>query len=387
MNCAAIPETLMESELFGHEKGAFSGAERLRKGAFEEADQGTLFLDEIGEMPLDLQAKLLRALDSAEVKRVGASRPIHVSVRVLSATHRDLPAQVRAGKFREDLFYRLSVIPLSVPPLRARQGDVRALAQRFLDATAPRGLQLRWSEDALRRLESYDWPGNVRQLKNVVQRALLFRGEGTVLPASAVTFEDLRPAAVPGGDDTTLYLPGLTLEEIEREAIRLSLRRNRGKRAAVVKELADREEHGDEAHRPVEAAGRGAGERRAARGRRLGGRRSVPEVLRPDRLHQLHLLERLGREVEGVGAARPQEPGDGDVDLGLRRQHGANQLPPREGHLVERLDVERVAGRDEQRAAPRLGEELHRQHPARLDDPPRARGGGHRGRSAGRRGR
>ena len=237
VNCAAIPETLMESELFGHEKGAFSGAERLRKGAFEEADGGTLFLDEIGEMPLDLQAKLLRALENAEVKRVGSSRPIQVSVRILSATHRDLPAQVRAGKFREDLFYRLAVIPLAVPPLRARQGDVRALAQRFLDANAPRGLQLRWSEEALRRLEAYEWPGNVRQLKNVVQRALLFRGEGTVLPASVVTFEDLRPAASPGGDDTTLYLPGLTLDDIEREAIRLSLRRHRGKRSAVVKEL------------------------------------------------------------------------------------------------------------------------------------------------------
>jgi len=237
VNCAAIPETLMESELFGHEKGAFSGAERQRKGAFEEADQGTLFLDEIGEMPLDLQAKLLRALESGEVKRVGSSRPIHVQVRVLSATHRDLAAQVRAGKFREDLFYRLSVVPVSVPPLRARAGDVRALAQRFLDAAAPRGLSLRWSEEALRRLETHDWPGNVRQLKNVVQRALLFRGEGNVLPASAVTFDDLRRASGPGGDDTTLYLPGLTLEEIEREAIRLSLRRHRGKRAAVVKEL------------------------------------------------------------------------------------------------------------------------------------------------------
>jgi DNA-binding NtrC family response regulator len=237
VNCAAIPESLMESELFGHEKGAFSGAERQRKGAFEEADQGTLFLDEIGEMPLDLQAKLLRALESGEVKRVGSSRPIQVSVRVVSATHRDLPAQVRAGKFREDLFFRLCVIPVTVPPLRARQGDVRALAQRFLDAAAPRGLQLRWSEEALRRLEAYDWPGNVRQLRNVVQRALLFRGEGTVLPASAVTFEDLRPASVPGGDDTTLYLPGLSMEDIEREAIRLSLRRHRGKRAAVVKEL------------------------------------------------------------------------------------------------------------------------------------------------------
>ena len=237
VNCAAIPESLMESELFGHEKGAFSGAERQRKGAFEEADQGTLFLDEIGEMPLDLQSKLLRALDSGEVKRVGSSRPIQVSVRIVSATHRDLPAQVRAGKFREDLFFRLCVIPVAVPPLRRRQGDVRALAHRFLDAAAPRGLQLRWSEEALQRLEAYDWPGNVRQLRNVVQRALLFRGEGTVLPASAVTFEDLRPAAGPGGDDTTLYLPGLTMEDIEREAIRLSLRRHRGKRAAVVKEL------------------------------------------------------------------------------------------------------------------------------------------------------
>jgi DNA-binding NtrC family response regulator len=237
VNCAAIPETLMESELFGHEKGAFSGAERQRKGAFEEADQGTLFLDEIGEMPLDLQAKLLRALESGEVKRVGSSRPIQVSVRVVSATHRDLAAQVRAGKFREDLFYRLAVVPVTIPPLRARQGDVRALAQRFLDAAAPRGLSLRWSEEALRRLEGHDWPGNVRQLRNVVLRALLFRGEGTVLPASAVTFEDLRPESQAGGDDTTLYLPGLTMEDVEREAIRLSLRRNRGKRAAVVKEL------------------------------------------------------------------------------------------------------------------------------------------------------
>jgi len=237
VNCAAIPETLMESEIFGHEKGAFSGADRLRKGAFEEADQGTLFLDEIGEMPLELQAKLLRALESGEVKRVGSSRPIQVSVRVVSATHRDLGAQVRAQRFREDLFYRLCVVPIAIPPLRRRQGDVRALAQRFLDAATPRGMQLRWSEEALKRLEAYDWPGNVRQLKNVVQRALLLRGEGQVLPGSAVTFEDVRPSAAPGGDDTTLYLPGLTMEDVEREAIRLSLRRHGGKRASVVREL------------------------------------------------------------------------------------------------------------------------------------------------------
>ncbi|HVP68250.1 MAG TPA: sigma 54-interacting transcriptional regulator [Anaeromyxobacteraceae bacterium] len=237
VNCAAIPESLMESELFGHEKGAFSGADRQRKGAFEEADRGTLFLDEIGEMPLELQAKLLRALESGEVKRVGSSRPIQVSVHVVSATHRDLAAQVRAQRFREDLYYRLCVFPVAVPPLRRRQGDVRALAQRFLDAAAPRGQPLRWSEEALQKLEGYDWPGNVRQLRNVVLRALLLRGEGQVLPASVVTFEDVRPASGHGGDDTTLYLPGLTLEDIEREAIRLSLRRHRGKRAAVVREL------------------------------------------------------------------------------------------------------------------------------------------------------
>jgi len=237
VNCAAIPETLMESEIFGHEKGAFSGADRQRKGALEEADHGTLFLDEIGEMPFELQAKLLRALESGEVKRVGSSRPIQVSVRVVSATHRDLGAQVRAKRFREDLYYRMCVIPLAVPPLRRRHGDVRALAQRFLDAAAPRGMALRWSEEALKKLESYDWPGNVRQLRNVVQRALLLRGEGQVLPASVVTFEDVRPSTGPGGDDTTLYLPGLTLEDVEREVIRLSLRRHRGKRAAVVREL------------------------------------------------------------------------------------------------------------------------------------------------------
>jgi len=237
VNCAAIPEALMESEIFGHEKGAFSGADRQRKGAFEEADRGTLFLDEIGEMPLELQAKLLRALESGEVKRVGSSRPIEVSVRVVSATHRDLGAQVRAQRFREDLYYRLCVVPIAVPPLRRRQGDVRALSQRFLDAAAPRGLPMRWSEEALKKLEGYDWPGNVRQLKNAVLRALLLRGEGQVLPASAVTFEDVRPSSGPGGDDTTLYLPGLSLEEVEREAIRLSLRRHRGKRASVVREL------------------------------------------------------------------------------------------------------------------------------------------------------
>jgi DNA-binding NtrC family response regulator len=237
VNCSAIAETLIESELFGHEKGAFSGAERLRKGAFEEADHGTIFLDEIGELPLDLQPKLLRVLELGEVKRVGASRPMAVDVRIVAATHRDLRAQVRAGKFREDLYYRLCVVPITVPPLRQRRSDIRLLADAFLERSSPRGVALRWSPDAAARLEGYDWPGNVRQLKNVVQRALLFRGEGVAIPTSAVTFEDTRGVASDSGDHDTMYVRGLTLEEIEREAIRLSLRRHRGKRAAVVKEL------------------------------------------------------------------------------------------------------------------------------------------------------
>jgi DNA-binding NtrC family response regulator len=237
VNCSAIAESLIESELFGHEKGAFSGADRMRKGAFEEADRGTIFLDEIGELPLDLQPKLLRVLELGEVKRVGASRPITVNVRIVAATHRDLPAQVRAGKFREDLFYRLCVVPITIPPLRQRRGDARALAEAFLQRASPRGVVLRWSPEALEKIEAYDWPGNVRQLKNVVQRALLFRGEGLVVPPGAVTFEDTRAVPADRGDDDTLFVRGLTLEEIEREAIRLSLRRNRGKRAAVVKEL------------------------------------------------------------------------------------------------------------------------------------------------------
>jgi DNA-binding NtrC family response regulator len=238
VNCSAIAESLIESELFGHEKGAFSGAERLRKGAFEEADGGTIFLDEIGELPVDLQPKLLRTLEQGEVKRVGASRPLTVNVRIVAATHRDLRAQVRAGKFREDLYYRLCVVPLTIPPLRARLGDVRALAEHFLARAAPRGLALRFSEEALQKLSAYDWPGNVRQLRNAVQRALLFRGEGLAIPASAVVLEDVRAGPAQGGGDLdTLYVRGLTMEELEREAIRLSLRRHRGKRAAVVREL------------------------------------------------------------------------------------------------------------------------------------------------------
>src|SRR5688500_5561618 len=152
VNCAAISKELIESELFGHEKGAFTGAVNGRKGAFEEADGGTLFLDEIGELPLDLQAKLLRALESGEIKRVGAARPMNVDVRVVAATNRDLLAQAREGKFREDLYYRLCVIPLHLPPLRNRRGDLVALAEHFLKAFAPRHQSVGFTPAALERL-------------------------------------------------------------------------------------------------------------------------------------------------------------------------------------------------------------------------------------------
>jgi DNA-binding NtrC family response regulator len=237
VNCSAITESLIESELFGHEKGAFSGADRLRKGAFEEADGGTLFLDEIGELPLEQQAKLLRVLEEGEVRRVGATRPIRVSTRIVAATHRDLRAQVRAKKFREDLFYRITVIPVQLPPLRSRRGDIGTLARVFLARAAPAGRKVEWAPDALAKLEGYDWPGNIRQLKNVVQRALLLRGAGAPLGADSVMFEDTRAITGPSFDDDTLYVRGLTFEQGQRELLRLSLRRNRGNRTAVVKEL------------------------------------------------------------------------------------------------------------------------------------------------------
>jgi transcriptional regulator with GAF, ATPase, and Fis domain len=237
LNCGALTETLLESELFGHVKGAFTGAHRDQKGLFDAADGGTIFLDEIGDIPAPTQVRLLRVLQEGEFKRVGAAESVKVDVRVIAATHRELPKLVKSGKFREDLFYRLCVVPVTVPPLRRRPVDVRLLAQEFLAGAAPRGLELRWTDEALQKLEGYDWPGNVRQLRNVVRRALLFRGEGKRIPAASVTFEDTRAAPGDLGDDDVLCVRGLRLEEIEREAIRLSLRRNRGKRAAVVKEL------------------------------------------------------------------------------------------------------------------------------------------------------
>jgi Nif-specific regulatory protein len=174
INCAAITETLLESELFGHEKGAFTGAIGLKKGKLELADRGTLFLDEIGELPLALQAKLLRALQEREFERVGGTRPVRVDFRLIAATNRDLEAAVKAGHFRQDLFYRINVVTLSLPPLRDRKEDIPLLAEYFVRKHAPRcGRRVQGlSPDALSTLARHDWPGNVRELENVIEQAL-----------------------------------------------------------------------------------------------------------------------------------------------------------------------------------------------------------------------
>jgi DNA-binding NtrC family response regulator len=174
VNCAALPETLIESELFGYEKGAFTGAAQQKKGKFELASGGTLFLDEIGDMNPVTQAKVLRALENRTIERLGGTQSIPVDVRVISATHRNLPAEIRAGKFREDLFYRLRVVAIDLPPLRAHKEDISVLAEAFLQLHGSRlGRVARLSREALAAVERYDWPGNVRELKNALERSLV----------------------------------------------------------------------------------------------------------------------------------------------------------------------------------------------------------------------
>ncbi|HEY0379092.1 MAG TPA: sigma-54 dependent transcriptional regulator [Pyrinomonadaceae bacterium] len=189
VNCGALTETLLEAELFGHVRGAFTGADRDRRGLWEEADSGTLFLDEIGETSPAMQVKLLRALQEGEVKRVGASQPVRVDTRVVAATNRDLEKEVRAGSFREDLFYRLSVVTIRVPPLRERRTDVPLLAELFLRAAAAKAgrARLKFSAEALKLLVAYNWPGNVRELESFVEYAALHARGSEVVP------EDLPP--------------------------------------------------------------------------------------------------------------------------------------------------------------------------------------------------
>jgi two-component system NtrC family response regulator len=236
VNCAAVPENLMEDELFGHERGAFTGASALRRGRFEQAHGGTLFLDEIGEMPGHLQAKLLRVVQDRTFERLGGSVPITVDVRVISATNRDLEALVREGRFREDLYYRLNVIPILVPPLRERPGDLALLAAHFLARFSLRvgkpdaGL----APAALRHLEGWPWPGNVRELQNVIERAVvLAKGDALDVGDLPLPRQELRPAEAGGGDPTEALLERLldrevALEEIEKSLIRRALERMAG---------------------------------------------------------------------------------------------------------------------------------------------------------------
>jgi Nif-specific regulatory protein len=186
LNCAALPETLLESELFGHEKGAFTGAVAQRKGRFEQAEGGTVFLDEIGEISASFQAKLLRVLQEGELERVGGTKTIHVDVRVVAATHRDLEAEVEKGRFREDLYYRLNVMPLFLPPLRDRMEDIPEIARFLVEkVSTQQGRQLSLTDTALRILMHHDWPGNVRELENCLERASVMT-EGNVIDRDAI---------------------------------------------------------------------------------------------------------------------------------------------------------------------------------------------------------
>jgi Nif-specific regulatory protein len=181
LNCASLPENLLESELFGHEKGAFTGAITQRKGRFEQADGGTLFLDEIGEVSSAFQAKLLRVLQEGELERVGGTRTIKVDVRIVAATHRDLESDVETGKFREDLYYRLNVMPITIPPLRDRLEDVPDIARHLVGRIGQhQGRELSLTDSALRVLMHHDWPGNVRELENCLERAAVMSDNGII---------------------------------------------------------------------------------------------------------------------------------------------------------------------------------------------------------------
>jgi two-component system response regulator HydG len=230
VNCAAIPETLLESELFGHVKGAFTGADRKRRGLFVEASGGTLFLDEISEMPLALQPKLLRALQEKAVRPVGGDEEVRVDFRVVSATNRDLPALVRDGRFREDLYYRLAVIPIRLPSLRERADDIPLLAVHFLErAASAQGKRLDgFSDDAMRWLVDHRWPGNVRELENVVERA------ATLARGSTVSLADLRTEYAATAADSALRP---TLAELEARYVDQVLAETKGDKAAAAKIL------------------------------------------------------------------------------------------------------------------------------------------------------
>lgn len=239
VNCAAFAESLLESELFGHEKGSFTGAVTRRAGAFERAEGGTLFLDEIGDAPPAVQVKLLRVLEDREIMRVGGQKSFRVDVRLVSATNRDLDERVASGKFRQDLLYRLAVVSIVLPPLRERREDIRPLAERFIaQAQKEHGRWIRAVEpEWFARLEAYDWPGNIRELRNTIEAAVVTAPD-EVLQAERLALGGVAPAAAPGAPKGALTIPaGATFAEIEKKVLGDVLRRHEGNRSLTAAEL------------------------------------------------------------------------------------------------------------------------------------------------------
>ncbi|HET7747631.1 MAG TPA: sigma-54 dependent transcriptional regulator [Vicinamibacteria bacterium] len=228
INCGAVPENLLESELFGHERGAFTGALSRKPGLFEVADRGVIFLDEIGEVPPSVQVKLLRAIETKEFLRVGATRPVRSDVRIVSATNRDLKSAMQKGEFREDLYFRLNGVTVHLPPLRDRRGDVGILARHFLDRVAPGRT---FTPRALEALKSYSWPGNVRELQMVVQRTAILSARDTI------DTEDLPLDVREVGWKSAPVRTGLTLAEMEKEYIETVLRQHDGHRGKTARAL------------------------------------------------------------------------------------------------------------------------------------------------------
>lgn len=234
LNCAALAESLLESELFGHERGAFTGAQMRREGRFKQADGGTLFLDEISEIPLSTQVKLLRFLQERTFERVGGNETLTVDVRVIAATNRDLKKAMEANAFREDLYYRLDVVRIDLPPLRARPSDIPMLAQHFLEKYArENGREIvGFTDEAIRALLSYSWPGNVRELENAIERAVVLSNEERL---GVESFERTNSLAHAG--DLSALIPGISLKEIERIAIEKTLAATNGSRAKTAEIL------------------------------------------------------------------------------------------------------------------------------------------------------
>lgn len=220
LNCAAVPEGLLESELFGFEKGAFTGADQRKIGKFELANESTFLLDEISEMPLALQAKMLRVLQEGEIERLGGTGPVKINVRMIATTNRSLEKMVRAGEFREDLFYRLNVIPLQVPPLRTRALDIENLTQHFIESSCNDNVLTAkvLSAPALEKLKSYRWPGNVRELQNVIERSVLLC-TGPEISADQILLPEQEEGATPQHS----FSPGMTVGEAERLLIEKTL--------------------------------------------------------------------------------------------------------------------------------------------------------------------